>query len=149
MQIRRQMMGVIAQMASGADYVSGEYTVPDTGDVIFSFGKTFNKYFYYLEMTDESKEDLMDSGINAIRTFCTCGVYPQPKVNNVEITGNRYQNYRVTPSTGEVTSSVNGSSSPISSIDSQSITFNASDFSSGAYILYRGSTYKYFVVEMK
>lgn len=44
----------MTQMASGADFVKGTFTVPnDVATYTINFGKTYSKYLYMVEMTDE------------------------------------------------------------------------------------------------
>lgn len=79
MELRRMVMG---QMASGARFVKGTYTVPSSGTAKLEFGKAFNKYMFFIEMADESKTILMNSGETGNRTFAVIGCYPMPSVDN-------------------------------------------------------------------
>lgn len=146
MTLRRMVM---AQMASGAQFAKGTFTIADSGsgNYVLNFGKTFSKYFYIIEMTDESKTALLDTGINNIKVFCTFGVHPLRSVNNVTATSSNRVNCRLNPRTGEVSMSINGN--PVTATDSQSITCNYGAINLSAYYLFNGYSYNYYVVEIK
>ena len=63
---RRLMMG----MAKGAEVIKGSFTVPAdyTGNYTINFGKSFSRYVYIIEMTDESKAALAQRGENSNKT---------------------------------------------------------------------------------
>ena len=134
-------MTIMAQ-GSGADYVSGTFTVPENASsYTLSFGKTFGKYIYLIELTDESKATMMSSGGTYARTYCYCGFYPKQTIDS--------QTYdittlacRIQPSTG---STSNGAFTP--TFSGSEITFNAVGVTdSGWSSLVKGLTYKYFIV---
>ena len=142
MTIRRMVM---AQMASGAQYVSGSFTVPNDGSsYTISFGKTFSKYIFYIEATDDTKTALLNSGLSASRAYMFIGSYPKTAVNNVE---NNYTcaYQRVNPSNGTVDMAVNSGAT----LTSTSINIGTGLFTSGAFYLYKGYSYNYFVCEIK
>ena len=145
MDIRRQMMGVIAGMAGGADYVSGTFTVPNSvTSYTLDFGKTFSKYLYLVEMTDESKTALKNSDIDAARAFGYVGIYPNLSINNVDYTSNSmYARYKPT------TNSVSGGNLSASSYTNSSITFPVNSVATSITPLYNGYSYNYFIVEIK
>ena len=65
MGLRRMVM---AQMASGAQFVKGTFTVPDSGSsYTINFGKTFSSYLYVIEMSDLSKQSLIQTDVDGCR----------------------------------------------------------------------------------
>lgn len=143
MTIRKMVMG---QMASGANFVKGTYAVPSSGTTKIEFGKTFNRYMYFIELTDDSKTALLNSGENGNRTFAICGIYPMPSANDESPSYCGFT-YRINPTTGA--QSASSTNSVISVIDESSITFPRASFSGGVNYLYTNCTYNYFIVEIK
>ena len=132
----------MAQMASGEKILTGTFTTPSSGNsYTFTFGKTFTKYMYLIEMTDASKTALAASGETSYRMFACIGIYPSPEANNSNIS-NSFLSFRTTPSTGVA----NASGSTSGSADGSSVTFTLAATSGGTNVLYRGYTYKYTVV---
>ena len=143
MEIRRNMMGVIAQMAKGANFIKGTFTAPSgASSYTLNFGKTFNKYIYLVEMTEESKTALVNSGITAIRAFAWVGIWPNVSINNVAYASNSlYARYN--PSTNETSGGVMSASS----YSNSSITFAVSNLTS-ITTLFEGYSYNYYIVEV-
>ena len=142
MQLRRMVMG---QMASGARFVKGSFTV-ETGitSKTIDFGKTFSKYLFLVEMTDESKTMLMNSGVNAVRAFSFVGIYPHRQINNHEyVTDAVYSRYN--PSTD----AVSGGTMQIATLTGSSMTMSVSVVSSSTTTLFVGYSYNYYIVEIK
>ena len=135
------MMG----MASGADYIKGSFTTGNTSGHRISFGKTFSKYIYFVEMTEESKATLMASGQDAHKMVACCGIYPRVMVGDVPVV-NGFASYRVNPTTSATSQST---SAALSSIDNTSIVLPNSAITGGSNSLYRGYSYNYYVVEIK
>ena len=136
----------MAQMASGADFVKGTFTTDASSPFTLSFGKTFSKYLYYIEMTDESKAALHNSGQTSAKMYACLGIYPKNKFNGNDYPYNAYASYRVNPSTDEMSLST---SSAASDIDESSITLYNNALSGGANALYQGYSYNYYIVEIK
>ena len=143
MEIRR---GLMAQMANGAQFVKGTFTVSDSGSsYTLNFGKTFSKYMYFVEMTDESKTAFISSGATAARIFCYVGIYPKREINNTSVNSNKLI-VRLNPSTSETSASYSSSFTE----SSTSIVFATSSVTgSTANALYKGYTYNYYIVEIK
>lgn len=140
----------MAQMASGANFVKGTFTVPDDayGDFVVPFGKSFSKYLFFIEMTPESKTKLLnESTITSNRYYALIGMYPYPTVSNGTTYPNATMAYRIIPSTGESTSPAN-TSAIVTRLDSTSITFLARGISNAA-VVYQGYSYNYYIVEIK
>lgn len=143
MSIRR---GLMAQMASGANFVKGTFTVPSIGSsYTLNFGKTFSKYMFFIEMTNDSKTALLQIGATSARAFFVEGIYPSPSVNNVQGT-NVTLVCRVTPSTGEITYGQNNIF--IKGIDDTHIDFAAGG-TGNTNAFYNGYSYNYYIVEIK
>lgn len=140
-------MAQMAQAVQGANYAKGTFTTDDNGTYTLSFGKTFSSYLYYIEMTDESKTALHNTGQNSARMYACLGIYPKNKFNGNNYPYNAYSAYRVNPSTDEMSLST---STQASAIDGSSISFNNTAITaSGANNLYRGYSYNYYIVEIK
>lgn len=139
---RREIMGkVLAGMASGARFVKGTYTIPDNGSFVINFGKTFSKYLFYIEMTDESKAALIDTGKTSSRTFAAFGVYPEMEIGNV--IGNSNLGSRITPSSKALSE---GHFSATKSSNSIELPTGGTGNSN---VFYWGYTYNYYIVEIK
>lgn len=146
MALRRMVM---AQMAKGAEVIKGTFTTPDESTYTLSFGKTFQKYLYIIEMTDASKTMLMSSGINNQRTYAISGsVYPTPVINNSAPT-HGYMTLRINPSTQQIQ---NIAAQELNTINGSSITLNNYAVDSAAnnarYALIRGYSYNYTIVSL-
>lgn len=132
-------------MASGADFIKGSFTTGNASGYLISFGKTFSKYIYFVEMTEESKATLMASGQDAAKMVACCGIYPRVMVSDVPV-ANGFVSYRVNPTTSSTSQST---SAVPSSIDNTSIVLPNSAITGGSNSLYRGYSYNYYIVEIK
>lgn len=143
MSLRRMVM---AQMASGADFVKGTFTVPDdTGaNYTLNFGKDWSKYFFIIEATDESKSTIINSGLNASKAYAFIGLFPRFSINNVNASFNGTY-ARINPSTS-ATDPINATNvSPLVS----KIGFTVNSLNNGQSVLFKGLTYNYYIVEIK
>lgn len=144
MELRRRMM---ALMANGAEVIKGSFTVENDGSVYkrVQFPKTINKYLYYVEMDENSKEALMQTGINGNKAYACFGIYPmidiedvtQPFVSSA---------FRINPSTK--TPGVISTSDYVKNIDNTGFEIQQGTYSSGVYYVYYGSTYNYVIVSL-
>lgn len=149
MSIRRKMMGVIAQMANGADFVKGTFTVPSdaSSPYIVSFGKTFEKYLFYVEMIDEDKETLTGlTSISGQRGYGFVGMYPDFEINEQKDNQSALV-HTIAPSTGTASRTSANFNQYGSSTQLGLICGNISTNASGR--VYQGYSYKYYVVEIK
>lgn len=131
-------------MASGAEYISGTFTAPAYGEYVLDFGKTFQKYFYYFEMTDDSKDKLMGTNINSYRAYCLYGTYPAPNIDGYA-PSNQFTAYRINPSSKAVSQSKNA---PQACSESSITMPNYAVTGSSTMSLYAGYTYKYTVISL-
>ena len=70
---------VEAIQRTGKDFVSGTFTVPNDAETYrINFGKSFSRYLFIIEMTDDSKTTLINSGSSNSLTFLYFGIYPAP-----------------------------------------------------------------------
>lgn len=147
MELRRMVMAQMSATIQGADYAKGTFTTDTNGTYTLSFGKTFESYLYYIEMTDDSKTALKNTGHTSARMYACMGIYPKNKFDGNDYPYNAYAAYRVVPSTDEMSLST---STQATAIDGSSISFtNVADTGSGANNLYRGYSYNYYIVEIK
>ena len=144
-RIRELMMLAGCGGSGGADFVKGTFTVPGAGETYtLNFGKTFGKYLFFIEMTDDSKSTLLNTGITSARAFYVEGIYPKRSVNNVE--ANDAFIYRVAPSTGVISSTYNGAI--VSNRGSTSLTLTTGS-TSNTNVFFNGYSYNYYIVEIK
>lgn len=147
MGLRRMVMAQMSATIQGADYAKGTITTDTNGTYTLSFGKTFASYLYYIEMTDDSKTALKNTGHTSARMYACLGIYPKNKFDGNDYPYNAYAAYRVVPSTDEMSLST---STQATAIDGSSISFtNVAATGSGANNLYRGYSYNYYIVEIK
>ena len=133
-------------MASGAQFVKGTFTAPNNVDsYTINFGKTLSKYLYYIEMTDESKTVLHNSGQTSAKMYACYGIYPATVFNGSSI-NNYYMSHRVVPSSGELNVSSNAI---LKAVDGSSVTIGLAAITGGANNLYKDYTYNYYIVEIK
>ena len=148
MEIRRNMMGVIAQMGKGAEVITGTVQVPaqGTGNVIINFGKSFSRYLYVIEMTDSSKQVLMQSGYNSNKGYGRVGIYPTLEINDKSIGSTSHLSFRVNPAQETLV----GTAATAIGIDESSIMIGQTDFyeNASANALYNGFTYNYTIVSL-
>lgn len=135
----------MAQMASGAQFIKGNFTTDTSSTHTISFGRTLSKYLYYIEMTDDSKAALHNSGQTSAKMYACLGMYPANGFNGSSAP-NWYMSYRANPSTNEISSS---STAVASAISNSSITLGLNAITGGANSLYRGYSYNYYIVEIK
>lgn len=136
----------MAQMASGAQYIKGSFTVPNSGSsYTLNFGKTFAKYLFIIEATDESKATMISSTtVSAAKLYCLVGSFPSPGINNTPGVGKLANRY--TPST-EALGSVG---TKYNTCGESSIVFTVAPFETGgANYLYNEFSYNYYIVEIK
>lgn len=123
--------------------LTGTFTTgsSDTSYTI-SFGETISKYLFKIEMTDESKTTLINSGNASARTYAFTGMYPSPGINNSS-PSNCMTTYRVKPSAGTF-----DYSQTTLNATSSSITISCVNIDGGAQYLYRGYSYNYTILEV-
>lgn len=145
MQLRR---GLMMAMAGGAQFVKGTFTVPsDSGNTyVLTFDKTFRKFLFCIEMTDESKTELLNTGINAAKLYSLFGLVPTSSIATYSPSVGSYGGYRINPSTKDTSSIYNS----LSASDSTSITIPCSAISSAqTNVIYKEYSYNYYIVEIK
>lgn len=147
MELRR---GLMSAMANGADYIKGAFTVPnDASSYILNFGKTFASYLFLIEMDDTSKTTLVGSGESGNKLYAESGIYPLPSINNTNPSP-MYIYERINPSTQDVSATYGyGAVSSSAPADGTKITFSCGALTAGTSYLYRGYTYKYYIVAIK
>ncbi len=133
---------------SGKEFVSGSFTCPDSNTTqVISFGKTFNKYLFFIEMAETSKATLVSSNVAYDKFYAIFGIYPLTSINNHENAVNM-GSLRYKPSTDTLTS---GTTSSSFTCTTTSITGNVrpvDQSSSAQHMLIRGYTYNYIVVSL-
>lgn len=147
MMLRRGLLGF---MASGAEFVKGSFTVPDSATTYtINFGKTFNRYLFLIEMDETSKTALANTGIDGNKLYALTGICPIPSANS-STPARIYIIQRLNPSTGTA-SSTSGSGFIYTSTppNSTQITLTCADITSTTSNAYRGYTYNYYIVEIK
>ena len=134
------------QMANAKSVIRGQFTVPlDTGNkYTLQIGKTLSQYMFFVEATDESKQQLMELTINNAKMIGAMGCYPARAVNNVSLSPNYSMFFRVNPTTGVLDATNNQT---ISYYDSY-IEIYARSIDSGAVQVYKGLTYNYVICEL-
>ena len=131
----------MAQMA-GSNAIKGTITPDSVGTVTINFGKTLNKYLWFLEMTDASKTSLLASGINLVKAYANIGAYPMPGISS-DTPSKGYFTYRVNPSTQAYTTSTYN----YDCATSTGLTFGTCEASTNyANYLYVGYTYNYTII---
>lgn len=134
-------------MAKGAEVINGSFTVPANGTYNYTieFGKSFNKYIYIIEMTEESKLQLMQTGIDANKGYARLGIYTPFSINGLSSPNTMHLSSRYNPSAETAMSTV----ATANGIDSSSITIaNGPVTSNSANILYNGYSYNYTIVSL-
>ena len=145
MEIRRSMMGVIAGMASGANFVKGSFTVPNSGaSYSVDFGKSFDRYIFLIEADEDARETIIDSGLDASKAFAVIGTHPVLNINNVDVNFGEAL-ARINPATSAVAmgSAKWGTTSSRINVGIAPLT------GSTPSALYHGLTYNYYVFEIK
>lgn len=135
----------ISAITTGKDFVSGTFTCPDEDTTYkIQFGKTFSKYLFLIELSDDSKTALVNSGSSYARPFAYIGVYPKLGMNNLTVDYNIVPN-RYKSSTNEVTI---GNSSALTTTGTYiEGTVRAVNSNAANYFI-RGYSYKYTVVSL-
>lgn len=134
-------------MAKGAEVVKGSFTVVNDGSAWeqIQFPKTINRYLYYIEMDEDSKEALMQSGINGNRSYACFGIYPMIDIEDVaqpSVTSA----FRVNPST-KVPGTVS-TGDYVKNMSNTGFEMAKGNYNSGVYYVYYGSTYNYTIVSL-
>lgn len=140
-ELRRRLM---MSMAKGAQLITGTIT-PQVGQYDgISFGKSISKYAYIIEMASGSKTTLMNSGLNANRTYAIVGMYPAPSIGNYS-GSDIYTAYRINPTSG----ATSYTSTTISNISSTGLMVQANNASNaGANYLLIDYTYDYTIIPL-
>ena len=102
------------KMAGSNNVITGIITPSTEGNQQINFGKSINKYFLLIEMTEQSKRDLIDAGLNKNKAFAFWAVYPKPVINGKHPSNNiisyaRYNASTDSVSQGDINASVNDS----------------------------------------
>lgn len=142
LEMRRMVM---AQMAAGAQFVKGSFTVPnDASKYTINFGKSFSKYILFIEADSTSKQTILDSGINASRAYAVLAIYPTMTIG--ETSAHKYVYNRIHTINKTVT--LDGNNNGDKSVNSVELPVAALTGSS-TNGLFRGLTYGYYIVEIK
>ena len=144
MELRRGLLGL---MASGANYAKGTIEIgAGWYNYDFQFGKTFNKYIYYFEMTDESKTALKNSGSTATdNVFAFMGAYPTFNIDSTPATTTSMRT-SLKVSTSDVDRGV--TTDGVRSCGPTSMQLMCRDVKT-RFAFYKGYTYNYYIVEIK
>ena len=145
MQMRRMVMG---QMASGARFEKGTFTIPSNfsgNQYTINFSRSYSKYMIIIEATDSSKTEIINTGYGGNRAFAFIGFYPMLEINNAS------DEYNVTGQTLNPSSGViSGGSFKTATLTDSSFSNTAVALSSaGSYYFHKGLSYNYYVVEIK
>ena len=132
-------------------FIKGTFTTPDSGDTFtISLGdKSFDKYFFWIEMTEDSKTTLLQTNVSYARAFSFYGVSFLPECKGYAYNNNDghiyYSVHRITPSTQAV-----GINATQASSTSSSLTLGLDSVTTelAKNILYRGYSYNYCIVEI-
>ena len=132
--------------ASGADFIKGTFTIPadHSGSYELQYGRTFESYLILVELTDESKTVVINTGTSNYRPFCYVGVYPYRKMINSSYTMNVYVS-TYNPSSDSFSNGTIGGT-----CTENSITVSTADITGTASTrLMKGCSYNYYIVEIK
>lgn len=132
---------------TGAQFVKGSFTVPSdsNANMVVQFGKTFNSYMLLIEMTDDSKAVLKNSGSTDYSTFCYVGVYPERKMDN-DGSGFGALLYTYRSSTNMFSPSNMGTTA----FSGSSFSMAVKDITGSATArLIKGLSYNYYIIEIK
>ena len=135
------MMG----MTGGARFEKGSFTVPlSVTSYTINLSKSYNNYVIIIEADATSKQQIIDSGTDRVRSFFYMCIYPNREIKNKSISNNMFSIY-IYPS-----NDVTGGLSDHCTMTENSITFGVSGLTSaGNMRLYNGLTYNYYIVEIK
>jgi len=135
----------MAQMASGAQFIKGSFTVPnDASTYTINFGKSFSKYILFIEADSESKQAILDSGVNSSRAYAVLAIYPTMTIGGYSFYKCIYN--RIHPTNKSV--SIDGNNNGNTYVNSVELPVAALTGSSSSR-LFRGLTYDYYIVEIK
>ena len=131
-------------IAQGAKYESGTVTIGNAQTSCnLTFNSSFSKYLAFIEMVDESKTTLVNSGVNGNRSYAMMFVYPALSINGSSENNNGWV-FRINPSTSAKNTTYTSYSG-----DTTKIQRSCSSIASGGTTdLYQGCTYKWFAVEI-
>ena len=68
--------------SNGIKPIQGTFTPNTEGLQTISYGRTVNKYFILIELSDESKFLLINEGIDANKAYAFWSIYPKPSINS-------------------------------------------------------------------
>ena len=139
--LRDLMLLCAGKGGGGSAALTGTFATNNASTYTFDFGKTLDRYFYLIEMTDDAKNALMQSGESSAKMYAMYGVYPMPAMGESAPAANMIS-VRVNPSTSEL--SVSASTSI--TISGSAITMSNNSFSNGANVWYKNQTYKYTLI---
>ena len=131
---------------TGKEFITGSFTVASNAQTHrLSFGKTFNKYLAYIEMSDSSKTALINSGSTLYLGFAFVGSYPASSINGTSQEYKAISQYR--PSSNNTSSSIpaNGPTFASSYIENSVVNVGSAQSTDTAKFL-AGYTYNYCVV---
>ena len=134
-------------MARGAEVLKGSFSVPAdyTGNYIINFGKSFSRYIYIIEMTDESKTALAQTGENNNKTYARLGLYPPFEIEGLRPNNSSHMSTRINPSTQAIMSTV----ATTNGISSYAIAIATGDVTqTSANLLYLGYSYNYTIISL-
>lgn len=128
---------------SGESIVTGTFTVPDVDPYVIQFGKTFTSYLIMIEMSDDSKSTLLNSGATNYCGIRYLGMYPAAVIDNNTLYG--MVTFVYNPSNGASSSANIGATS----FDGSSVTIPTKPVTGSATVrLIKGYTYNYVVVSL-
>lgn len=134
--------------STGKEFVSGSFTCPDSNTTqVISFGKTFNKYLFLIEMTESSKTALINSGVAYDKSYAFFGLYPITSINNHDASVNA-ASLRYKPSADSLSSGTTGSALTCTDTSITGIVRPVDHSSSAQHLLIRGYTYNYIVISL-
>lgn len=143
--LKMLMMAGAGGKGSGANVVNGTFTVPEdaASPYIFNIGKKLDKYIFFIEATDESKELLLDTSLAGRRAYSFVGNYPKTNINDTDNSVDTFV-YTYVPSTGVLSNATATVTLSDESISMPCIALTANN--QGAVI--KGFSYNYFIVEV-
>lgn len=134
-------------MARGAEVIKGSFTVPldTTGNYTISFGKSFDRYLYIVEMTEESKVALMQSGQDGNKTFARVGLFPVPAIGDIHSYNYSHMSCRINPATETPITTV----AVMNGVTNSTIAIAIGDITAASTNhVYRGFSYNYTIVSL-
>lgn len=137
MELRRRLMRL---MASGVEVIKGTFTVTENSFEL-TFGKSFNRYVVFIEMTDASIGDLIDAAQTSNKMYTYCGVYGVKSVNGYTPASNAALPYRYNGSSVSAAANSNLELYP-----DKLTTYAVLITTNSANNLYIGYTYNYYIL---